>query len=169
MRTSIVPAQITTIEDKVTGNLSMSQLLLLSTPIFTSGVIYLLAPPMLGSAIYKTILMLSVGVVSWILAIRVKGRILLSWAITIGRYNSRARYHVLDKNDSYLRHTLTDGDAVTDSGQTEPDAKPITDFAPQLTFAETVFLERIAADPNAGLQFKANRKGDLRVRIREVK
>jgi hypothetical protein len=169
MRTSIVPAQITTIEDKVTGNLSMSQLLLLSTPIFTSGVIYLLAPPTLGSAIYKTILMLSVGVVSWILAIRVKGRILLSWAITIGRYNLRARYHVLDKNDSYLRPALIDDHAATEVGQSKPESEPIRDFAPKLTFAETVFLERIAADPNAGLQFKADRKGDLRVRIREVK
>src|SRR5674476_179344 len=105
MKTAIVPAQITTIEDKVVGNLSLSQLLLLAAPIFVGSAIYIIFPPNMGAALYKAILVTIIAVAFALLAIRVRGRILLLWVVTIGRYNLRNRYYVFDKNDPYLRDT----------------------------------------------------------------
>lgn len=56
MKTSIVPAQITTVEDKVAGNLSLPQLFLLSAPIFIGSLVYLIFPPFMGAASYKLVI-----------------------------------------------------------------------------------------------------------------
>ena len=45
MKTAIVPAQVTTVEDKVAGNLNLTQLLLIASPVFVRGVIYAVFPP----------------------------------------------------------------------------------------------------------------------------
>src|SRR6266576_4782423 len=101
MRTSIVPAQITTVEDKVAGNLGLTQLLLLAAPVFISTATYIVLPPNLGAAAYKIVMMTVIAVVFGLLAIRIKGKILLLWAIMITRYNLRPRHYIFDKNDPH--------------------------------------------------------------------
>src|SRR6266487_1064357 len=98
MKSSIVPAQITTVEDKVAGNLSLSQLLLLAAPVFIGSAIYIIFPPSLGAAAYKLAIVTIIGVIFGLLAIRIKGRIMLLWVITIARYNLRPRHYIYDKN-----------------------------------------------------------------------
>lgn len=166
MRQAVIPAQITTIEDKVAGNLSMTQLGLLAAPLFIGGLIYLLVPPLGGSAGYKLGLIALVAAIAGTLAVRFQGRLVLDWVVTIGQYNRRPRYYVHDKNDPYLR-AVDEGGVVravgaAGEGHERPGRGP-------LTRAEAGFLERIAASPRAGVEFKAGRKGDMRVRIREVK
>ena len=41
MRTTVVPAQVTTVEDKIAGNLGLSQLLLLTLPVFGGSALFL--------------------------------------------------------------------------------------------------------------------------------
>lgn len=169
MKSAIVPAQITTVEDKVAGNLSLSQLLLLATPVFGGSAIYIILPPSLESSLYKMILISIIAVVFSALAIRIKGRILLLWIITIARYNSRPRYFVFDKNSAYLReesYTDPDGEA---SKESHPTAQVAEKPHPILTTGESVMLEDILSNPNSNLYFKADRKGGLSVRITEVK
>ncbi len=167
MRTAIVPAQITTVEDKVAGNLSLAQLLLLCTPIFVVGAIYAALPPFFGGADYKTIFVVLSTVALWILAVRFKGRILLEWAITVSRYNLRPRHYVFDKNDDFLRPQVsTDIEEYTEELLPETDQSRIV--LPVLSTHETVLLEGIMANPEANFRFTQNRKGALDVRINEV-
>ena len=168
MRSAIVPAQITTVEDKVAGNLSLSQLLLLSAPIFAGSVIFAVLPPLMGGALYKTALVVVATTLLWLLAIRVKGRILLLWAITIGRYNLRSRFFVFDKNDTYLRPTDSRPEPEELRDADIEEAQPRV-MMPALSTPETVMLEAVAANPEAKLHFKIDRKGGLSVRIHEVR
>jgi hypothetical protein len=168
VKTSIVPAQITTVEDKVAGNLSLSQLLLLSAPVFAGSAIYIAFPPALAMPLYKIIVATVLALGFSLLAIRIKGRILLLWVVTIGRYSLRPRYFVFDKNSSYLRPPAKKADA-----QEEPERQAEEELEvflpPELSTREVVMLERIITDPKARLHFKTDRKGALSVRISEVK
>lgn len=106
MRTTVVPAQITTVEDKIAGNLSFIQLLLLIFPVFLSGLIFSLMPPLMeinGLKIMITLLSLSGAA---ILASRVKGVITLYRLIILVRYKARPRIWVYNKNDLYLRPSI---------------------------------------------------------------
>ena len=167
MRSAIVPAQITTVEDKVMGSLSLSQLLLLSSPIFIGSLIYFAFPPNLGGALYKTVLIAVASLVLCTLAIRLKGRILLLWAISIGRYNLRPRHFVNNKNDLFLREaeSVPNRDSTDVIGDKQLEAVPMQ--APQLSMSDAVFFEQIIANPKANLHFKTDRKGALRVHINE--
>ena len=58
---TVVPAQVTTVEDRIIGNLGFSQILLLIVPVFASAFIFGLFPPFMGGALYKYIIMASVA------------------------------------------------------------------------------------------------------------
>ena len=98
MKMTVVPAQVTTVEDRIIGNLGFSQILLLIIPVFASAFIFGLFPPFMGGALYKYIIMASVALLFCILAIRIKGKIVANWIITISRYNIRPRYYLYNKN-----------------------------------------------------------------------
>ena len=169
MKSSIVPAQITTVEDKVAGNLSLSQLLLLTFPVFTGGVVYIAVPPVMTAPLYKLVLMGILILSFGILAVRIKGKILLLWLITIASYNLRPRYHVFDKNDSYLRGSLGEVDTDVQTELVEDENVKLASPVPLLSTRETVLLEGIIASPKANLHFVTNRKGALDVRITQSK
>lgn len=167
MKTTTVPAQITTVEDKVAGNLSFTQLLLFTTPVFLSGAIFALIPPFMNLNAFKLVVCIFVALVFMLLAVRIKGKILLSWVSVIGRYNYRPRYYVFNKNDSYHRTKkqatveLDDVVVATDTVQVRmPTLIPIP---------EIVRLETALSDPRAKFHFKTTKKGDLRVVIQEIK
>jgi hypothetical protein len=103
MRSTIVPAQITTVEDTVAGNLSVVQLILLCAPLFAGGAIFVLLPPFFIGSAYKITLVAVIAAIFWVMAIRIKDRLVLEWTITIGRYNLRPRRYLFNKNDAYLR------------------------------------------------------------------
>lgn len=168
MKTTIVPAQVTTVEDKVAGNLTLSQLLLLAAPAFIGTAIYIGLPPMLNMSPYKLVFTLLVAATFGLLAIRFKGKILLLWLVILARYNLRPRYYVFDKNDPHLRdmESLFVQEATQQSiVSEESEATPL----PTLSVAESVRLEDIMANPKANLQFLTDKKGALRVHFTEVK
>ena len=49
MKMTVVPAQVTTVEDRIIGSLGFSQILLLVIPIFVSAGVFALVPPFMGS------------------------------------------------------------------------------------------------------------------------
>ena len=98
MKMTVVPAQVTTVEDRIIGNLGFSQILLLIIPVFASAFIFGLFPPFMGGALYKYIIMASVALLLCILAIRVKGKIVANWIITVSKYNLRPKYYLYNKN-----------------------------------------------------------------------
>jgi hypothetical protein len=170
MKTTTVPAQITTVEDKIAGNLTLQQMALLASPVFVDFALYALMPTMLKLNTYKLILMALITLITDIAAIRFKSRILLIWAITILKYNTRPRYYVFNKNDTYTRSETST--LINE----EPGVKTITkakqniqQTACQLSQEDVFRLEHILANPLANLSFTISKKGALHVNITEVK
>lgn len=169
MKSAIVPAQITTVEDRIAGNLTLQQMILLAMPVFIDFALYALLPRNLKLTAYKLVLMVLVALTCGLLAIRVKGKILLIWAITIVRYNTRPRYYVFNKNDAHLRESTVllppepSTDEVTAATEEESELA-----LPEISTAEVVKLESILSNPAAHLSFKSAKKGGLHVCITEV-
>lgn len=168
MKSTVVPAQITTVEDRIAGNLGVSQALLLLIPIFGSSLCFAFLPPFVSYATYKVVLIVCLAALCGTLAIRIRGRLLLHWAIAILRYNVRPRYYIFDKNSSYMRESPR---RVKKEEVTQPakDKKPLLPKLPHLSTAERVKIEDIMMNPQANLHFTTNRKGNLSVHITEVK
>ena len=98
MRTTIIPAQITTVEDKIAGSLGINQIFLMIIPVLGATFLYTAFRPEMKLTGYKIILILAVTVVCFVLALRIKEKIVLDWLVILGRYQLRAKYYVFDKN-----------------------------------------------------------------------
>jgi len=167
MRTTIVPAQITTVEDRITGNLGFSQLMLLIVPVFIGSGLFVILPPFFSYAAYKIVLIVCLAVACGVLAIRIRGRILLLWLIVLLRYNTRPQYYVFDKNDAHLREAEPAG-SVDELSEVAESHKTENSPLPQLTTAQIVQAESILVDPIAKPHFEVTKKGELRVHITEI-
>jgi len=118
MKSTTVPAQITSVEDDIAGSLSMTQVVLLVIPIFTSALVFAGLPPTMHLAIYKIILLIIFGLPPLLLAIRVREIIVLRWLLLVVGYSFRpkqylhtVKYHhncfcqqsfIKDKNDQVV-------------------------------------------------------------------
>ena len=168
MKTTLVPAQVTTVEDKIAGSLSLSQLLLLCTPIFLGGAIYALFPPLLHLTLLKTGLFMLLAVIFSLLSIRIRGKILLSWLVVISRYNLRPRYYIYNKNEMHLR--MAKATIKTATEQKRPiERKKSAPLLPKIPIPQMVKLQSAIADPRSKLNIRASRKGGLSVHITEIK
>lgn len=168
MKTTTVPAQVTTVEDRIAGSLNFTQLFILALPIFITGGMYIALPPFVKMPTYKIVIATTVLVVSLTLAIRIKGKLLIQWLLIIGRYNLRPRYFVYNKNANYLRSgTSQQTKQITVSKQPKKVLKP--KLLPNLNIAKRVQLETVISDPRARAHFEINKHGGLHVRITEVK
>jgi hypothetical protein len=166
MKVTVVPAQVTTIEDRIAGSLGLSQLLLLAAPVFGSSALYILLPPTMHSAAYKLVVMVAMLLVCSLLAIRIKGKILLLWLVVILRYNLRPRYYLFNKNSLASREFEH---RVPIDADSEEDIEPVKRTRlPALATPDLVRLQAILDNPAAKLTFKTG-KGGLRVLITEIK
>jgi hypothetical protein len=167
MRTTIVPAQVTTVEDKIAGNLGITQLLLLTMPIFGGSLLFVGLPPFFSYATYKIVVIMCFAVMCGTLAIRIKGKILLLWGIVIFRYNLRPRYYVPDCNHIHLRNISSETKPEKIAKETQP--KQIRKQLPKLSTSDLVQVEHLIADPAANLRLMTNRKGEISVHLTEIK
>lgn len=103
MRTIIIPAQITTIEDKITGSLNFTQILLLMAPVLWGTLVYTLFSPVLKLAPYKIGLVLFVTLICLVLAMRVKEKIVAEWLGILLSYRLRPKYYLFTKNNTTER------------------------------------------------------------------
>jgi len=168
MKSTTVPAQVTTVEDKIAGNLNLSQLLLLAASVFTGFGLYIAVPPSMKFSIPKVILCLLVMLIFASLAIRVKGKILALWIAVILRYNLRPRFYLYNKNSTYLRESETTEEDTVEATKKER-KKTIIEPRSQLALRQVVQLEAAMADPLSQLAFETNKKGGIHVRITEIK
>ncbi len=99
MRTTIIPAQITTVEDKVAGSLNMTQVLILMTPILWTAIVYILLMPSMKLTSYKLVLIIISTTISGILALRIKDKIVAEWLGVLLKYRLRPKYWLYNKND----------------------------------------------------------------------
>jgi hypothetical protein len=167
MKTTIVPAQITTVEDKVAGNITFTQLLLMIVPVFFSGAIFTFAPPFMSLTAVKASIVGAVAFTFLTLAIRIRGRLVLEWIVIRFRYNLRPRYIVFQKNDMYLRPYFNDTAAQQDG---EPQTDAAGAIAPWTDIGVTALVqyESMITDPNTAIHFERTKKGGLRVHVKQT-
>lgn len=165
MKTTIVPAQITTVEDKIAGSLGFTQLLLLVVPVFLGAALFVVLPPFFRVTLLKTSVVLVLTLICITMAVRIKGVIVLSWILILLRYNQRPRHYLYDKNSSYLR--------IISTTEAQPStlvvAKELPEHSPLLVPGELVRAQMVVDDPRAKFHIRADRKGVLRAYIYEVK
>lgn len=168
MKMTVVPAQITTVEDRIIGTLGFSQILLLVIPVFTSAGIFAIVPPFLSGALYKYIVIAVVAAVFCILAIRIKGKIIAFWLVTILRYNLRPKYYLFNKNvtthreDYPARHVATASeDTAVRKQVTKPNISP-------LDIPTTAKLLATLDNPATKFRLETGKKGQLYVRFTEI-
>lgn len=168
MKISIVPAQVTTIEDRIAGSLSLNQLLLLIIPLFSSCALYFLLPPSMHNATYKLVLIVVLMLAGSIMAIRIRGKILLYWLVILTRYNLRPRYYIYNKQSLAARNVIESSASESSAATTLPNNSSVKQL-PLLTVHQKWRIQNLIENPNINLTFKRTKRGGLRVFITEVK
>jgi len=167
MKATVVPAQVTTIEDRIMGGLGFSQLMLLIIPIFIGGGLFAILPPFMGGSLCKYIVIGIVTTLCCILAIRVKGKIVLLWVIVILRYNLRPKFYLFNKNTAALREQYaTKTEEPEDQKPRARLTKSLT--VPRLEFHQTAKVLATIDNPASKLRFETTKKGGLHVRLTEI-
>jgi hypothetical protein len=108
MKSTVVPAQITTVEDKIAGSLNFIQIILLVFSLIIGTAFYGLIPPKLHLSSLKIVFMIAEFAVFGLLALRYKGRILADWLVIYLRYKARPRIYIFTKNDPQSREQFAD-------------------------------------------------------------
>lgn len=166
MRVTAVPAQVTTVEDRIMGNLGFSQLVLFIIPVFVGAGLFIILPPVMHGSLYKYILASVIALVSGILAIRIKGKIILLWLITIFRYNIRPKYYVFQKSNDYREQYASHKTEATEEAQDQTKEK--VSRLPKLAFHDAAYVLETINKPESNLRFEMTKKGGLHVRLTEI-
>lgn len=168
MKMTVVPAQVTTVEDRIIGNLGFSQILLLIIPVFAAAGIFTLLPPFMGGALYKYVIMSAVALLFGLLSIRIKGKILASWLVTILRYNLRPKYYLFNKNVTTGRDEYH-GKAVAPEAKEATEKKPVKKTSlNQLDIPTTARILATIENPATNFRLETGKKGNLHVRFTEI-
>ncbi len=108
MKTTIVPAQVISVEDIIAANLNLTQVVLLISPIFMSALVFLGLPPFMHIRVYKIILLLILSLPPLLLAVRINGIIVLRWVVLVAEFNFRPDYYlysVKNHHNCYCQQT----------------------------------------------------------------
>lgn len=168
MRTTTVPAEMTSVEDRIVGSLTLRQLVLLMAPLFIGAIIFCVLPPKIKIDPYKLVVWLSISIPLVVLAVRIKGSLVLDWFILLYAYGSRAKTYVADKNSSIARSPVFRTKAKT-TPLTVPLAQTPKPSPPTIIPTYTTALEEILNDPRKQITFIHSRKGALHVRINQTR
>jgi hypothetical protein len=166
MRVTAIPAQVTTVEDRITGNLNLVQLILLCTPIFAAGLLFAIVPPVMHLSSYKMPLIVLLVLLCGTLAIRFKGKLVLFWIAILLRYWLRPRYYVFNKHSTHGRKKYNGVPEIVDEEISEVPVR--TNKKSILSFQDITKVQELIENPAANLAFES-RKGGLYVRITEIK
>ncbi|MFA5933177.1 MAG: hypothetical protein WCV81_02830 [Microgenomates group bacterium] len=157
MRTTIIPAQITTVEDKIAGNLNLAQILLLLASLFIAVFIYSVLPTRLHFTLYKLPLIGLESLVCCTLALRIKGRIILNWLFILAGYYFRPSFYLSNKNDTYLRDIVLD--SVVKKNAEEATALNKVKKEAGIPMFNPESVTRILGISRARLSFKFDKEG----------
>ena len=168
MKMTVVPAQVTTVEDRIIGNLGFSQILLLIVPVFAAAGICVLLPPFMGGALYKYVIMGVVALLFGLLSIRIKGKIVALWLVTVLRYNLRPKYYLFNKNVTAGRDEYH-GKAVAPEAKEATEKKPVKKTSlNQLDIPTTARILATIENPATNFRLETGKKGNLHVRFTEI-
>lgn len=162
MRTTVIPAQITTVEDKIAGSLNLTQLMLLMVPVFWTTIVYAVFTPAMHVTLYKIPLVLVVLAISLSLAIRINGVVVLNWLMVVISYRLRPKLYVLNKNDPYLRPILIPPAQKPDQAHAFSIQKTNTPVR-RLNVKDLLLIDRFMKKKKLGVRYRTGAKGGLHV------
>lgn len=168
MRNRVIPAQITTVEDKIAGNLSLTQVLILLSPVLLTTLVYIVIPPTMDFNWYKLIATALLSIVCVSLAIRIKGKIVLQWIAILARYNLRPKYYIFNKNTTFAREIyLTEKKPA--KKQPVVTAKEEASSLENLSVREMLDLQNLLNKKDFDLTYNISGKGGLNVAFEKVR
>lgn len=94
MRHAVVPSQITTLEDRLTANLTVTQAALLVGAILAAGFVFTFVDPAFKVSVPKIIIASFAALFFISLALRIKEKLVLRWVSLIMNYLLRPRLYV---------------------------------------------------------------------------
>lgn len=166
MKTTVVPAQITTVEDKIAGTLTFPQIILLVSALIIGAAIYSGIPP----KIHFTLVKISLIAFEWLffggLALRVRGKIVGDWLVLHLRFVVRPRLYVFTKNDLFGRDIIKEAPAKAVEVKEDEAIERVNQDA--LPLAERIKLDRLFDNPAFSVRFRLGRKGGLDVCLKPV-
>ncbi|NCS98077.1 MAG: PrgI family protein [Candidatus Pacebacteria bacterium] len=167
MRSRVIPAQITTVEDKIAGDFSLTQIMLLLLPVLIASFIYAILPPSMSFVLYKLILASIFAIASITLAIRVKGRIIASWLVVLIRYNIRPKYYVFNKNSATNREIIQPEVEIITVEEKETKSADLKSIQ-NLDIKDILKLRHILDTTDFNLTYRSGKKGGLNVAFEKV-
>lgn len=103
MRTTVIPAQVTTVEDTIAGNLTLTQIMLLIAPVLLSTAIYAVLPEKMVLSAYKIPLIIVTSFIFISLSLRIRGRLVLHWLMVLSSFLLRPHIYLFNKNTLFSR------------------------------------------------------------------
>jgi len=167
MRITVVPAQITTVEDRVAGSLTFVQIVLLVISLVIGAAIYSgMAPKIHFSSVKLTLIALDF-LIFGVLAIRWGGKIIADWLIIYLRYSARPRRYIFTKNDLIHRDIIieTTKEIVKVNAQA---AEKKTKKQKMLTLLEQSKMDQLFAENALSVSFKISKKGGVDVSLKQT-
>lgn len=169
MKTTVIPAQVTTIEDKIVGNLNLTQIILLMVPVFWVTIVYAVFYPAMKLAWYKLPLVLIVTLISLTLCIRIKGKLILDWLVVLIKFNVRPKYYIYNKNDQFSRQidlpVLEIKTKVVKKIKAEKEDKV---KIPNIDIRQLIQLDNLIEDQNVSVRLRAGKKGGFNVAFEQI-
>lgn len=167
MKTTVVPAQITSVEDRIAGNFTFSQVILLIFALLISAALYVVIPPRAGFSAIKLSLILINLVVCCGLAIRWNGKIIAQWLVVYLQFTNRPRIYTFTKNDLTSRWIPTEV-AEKKKVKKKAEGKPVVAETP-LTLSEQLQLQSLIDNSSLSMSFELSKKGGVNVSLTPTK
>lgn len=167
MRTTVVPAQITTVEDRVAGNFTFIQIVLLVIPLILGSAIYAVMSPKMHLGSAKMIVIGIQYFIFGVMALRINGKILADWLIIYLRYSIRPRRYIFTKNDLIHREIIFQ----ENNQKSVPQKQGALNKAKKrqsLSILEQIKIDRIFNRDALSISFKLSKKGGVDVSLKQI-
>lgn len=162
MKTTIIPAQITTVEDRIAGSLNFTQIILLMIPVIWTTLVYAIFAPAMHVSWLKGVCVLIMLLVCGILSLRVNGTVVIDRLIMWLRYTLRPRMYVPMKTDTlYKTIDIPDEPIIMTRQIPAEKLNPLKHAS--VTLADLVKFERLLGKKRFAIRYKTNGKGGLNV------
>ncbi len=168
MKTTVVPAQITTVEDKIAGSLTLPQIMLLVVPLILGAAIYAGIPPKMHLGSFKLTLIIIQYAFFGALALRFNGKIVADWLVVYLRFKSRPSRYIFTKNDLIYRETTNEKEKITREINEEKKSDIKNQTRP-LTLLEERNIGKIFNNDSLTISFKPSKKGGMDVLLKQKK
>ncbi len=168
MKTSVVPAQITTIEDKIAGNMTFPQILLLVISLVLGTIIYVIVPPSSRLSVIKIIAIVVQFLILGLLALRVKGQTMADRLMILLRYALRPRLYLFTKNDLATRDVAV-LEKAKKTAKVNNDLTKKKQAVPEKPKLDQSMLDRFLTDPSLNIRLELTKKGGIDVSLKTDK